>query len=1089
VPEAGSIEDLTTDPLLRDVPEIDGYKVLAPCVLYAKLGQGGMGAVYRGRHSKLNLDVGVKCMLETAGTRNKHFVARFQREARLAAAVTHQNLVRVFDVDQRHGVHFIIMEYVRGETARERVIRKGPLALGEAVTILLAAARGVAAAHEKEIVHRDIKPDNILIATTGEVKLADLGLATTAEAGQGGDTMTLPGQVIGTPRYMPPEQWESLAKVGPPGDVWALGATLYFLLAGKDAFSGPSSEVMHSVCLKAFPDITKKLPDLPEQAVAILRKCTSKDPEERYANAMEVVSELKELVRAHSLTGSLKDESTGSGTVRCTMVSPPPPEVIAKVRTSLELEPGVARGNGDATRVLKAQWVKKLGEKVKSRSVRAVAGIALLLILGIVLLVWQPWGVDVDQIFIDAKVKVAAEEYEAANVAFERLLKLDAAYPGALEALALSRWNLAKSLRSEGELGRAYEEAERSLERKETVETRKLFNDLRYEIQADMEQGFLIEEPKSGAALGLPVTVSGFVTTRQGIKEVRISGEEGPAEYQEGRFLSVMEDLGDGPHTITVELEEEHGIVAQKSVEITVDASPPALVIENPQNDSWTMSPFIVTGTVQDKSVAQVRVNGQQIRVTGGRWEHTLSLPGGGHDIVVEATDKAGHVSTLTRTIRVDTEKPQFELRTPQPDDPILTREAQIEVRFALLDEGELSEVSLNDEGVTAVDRGVYSRSVSLPSDGEYPVTIVARDQAGNTSLEKLRVLRDRTPPRLTMDDPAEEAIFPGPMLVRGTVSDLTKTSVSVNGTEAEVIEGKWEVIVPIALSTEFLRAVAQDAVGNSCEPVVRSLLVKAPTNCSALDGFTHLRDNLQGYCEYRHEGTGIVMVLLPGGGFKMGSPKSDLASHIWEYPLHDVTLDPFLIAKYEVSQAEWQKIMSYRPSKFRGNDLPVEMISWGSCRRFCGKSGLRLPSEAQWEYACRGGTDTLFAFGGRLSMQNANFSAPDPENPLEEALSEGTVPVDSFGPNGFGLYGMHGNVWEWCLDVYDGSFYKKPNGTKKNPMCRSGSDFQVYRGGSWKSDEMNCRSAARARGARSDRGENLGFRPVSVVPKAGGGR
>src|SRR5687767_12177803 len=136
-------EDLITDPFLKDVPEVDGLKVLGACLLYVRAGKGGMGAVYRGRHLKLDMDVAVKCLLPGIAAGDERMVLRFQREGRLAARLNHPNLVRVFDVDYQHGLHYIVMEYVEGETARERVVRKGgALDVGEAVTIVLEAARG-----------------------------------------------------------------------------------------------------------------------------------------------------------------------------------------------------------------------------------------------------------------------------------------------------------------------------------------------------------------------------------------------------------------------------------------------------------------------------------------------------------------------------------------------------------------------------------------------------------------------------------------------------------------------------------------------------------------------------------------------------------------------------------------------------------------------------------------------------------------------------------------------------------------------------------------------------------------------------------
>jgi len=190
--------------------------------------------------------------------------------------------------------------------------------------------------------------------------------------------------------------------------------------------------------------------------------------------------------------------------------------------------------------------------------------------------------------------------------------------------------------------------------------------------------------------------------------------------------------------------------------------------------------------------------------------------------------------------------------------------------------------------------------------------------------------------------------------------------------------------------------------------------------------------------------------------------------------PVHGVTLSPFLLAKYELSQAEWERVMGSNPSLgFKGKNLPVQFISWVDCRAFCTKTGLLLPSEAQWEYACRAKTTTPFAFGETLTKEQANFN------------SQGLVEIDSFEPNRYGLYNMHGNVWEWCEDVYDGKFYSKPEASQKDPLCISGSAHRILlRGGRDRYPTPPCSRSAHLNGLAPDaRGPYLGFRPSRPSP------
>jgi serine/threonine protein kinase len=351
---------LLDDLILRDVPVVNGYKFLDPCLLHSKLGQGGMGAVYRGWHVEFEIDVGVKCMLPALALSDPSFVVRFRREAQLAARVSHQNLVRVYDIKDAHGVHYMVMEYVHGETAHERVLRKNKgllgrgLAVEEAMAIVIGAASGLAEAHAQGIVHRDIKPENVLVSAEGRVKLADLGLGKAREGGgDDGSTTNISYVAMGTPRYMPPEQWERLAKVGPPGDVWALGATLYFLLAGANAFPEETPwKVGQHITSRDFPDIRARRSDLPGSLVELLRKCTARRPEDRYPDAGALVGAIEDVSRREDLRASLADPAAGATSSRCVIVSRPPAELLANLRRSRSIrEATTASERPKATRI------------------------------------------------------------------------------------------------------------------------------------------------------------------------------------------------------------------------------------------------------------------------------------------------------------------------------------------------------------------------------------------------------------------------------------------------------------------------------------------------------------------------------------------------------------------------------------------------------------------------------------------------------------------------------------------------------------------------------------------------------------------
>ena len=214
--------------------------------------------------------------------------------------------------------------------------------------------------------------------------------------------------------------------------------------------------------------------------------------------------------------------------------------------------------------------------------------------------------------------------------------------------------------------------------------------------------------------------------------------------------------------------------------------------------------------------------------------------------------------------------------------------------------------------------------------------------------------------------------------------------------------------------------------------------------------------------------GVKLEMVLLPAGEFLMGSPDSDEAAYAEEKPQHRVRITkPFYLGKYPVTQEQWEAVMGSNPSNFKGPKNPVEKVSWDDCQKFLGKLNAKpaagvgkfqLPSEAQWEYACRAGSKTKYCFGDDESKLG--------DYAWYEANSRNkTHPVGEKKPNAWGLYDMHGNVWEWCQDRYDDGYYAKS--PMDDPTGPTGGSNRVLRGGSWYFPVWFCRSAFRSGAGR----------------------
>lgn len=295
---ASPSNDLLNDPVLQRAPlDSNGQRFLDPVALERRLGKGGMGSVYLGRHRRLNMTVAVKVLSPDPGN-SVDALRRFYREARTAAGLSHENLVRLYDARECQaapGLHYLIMEYVPGEDLYERVDRDGPIPAVEALRVLLAASRGLCALHAAGIVHRDVKPRNILLAHDGTVKVADFGLARPVRpVSDSGHPMTDKSAGWGTPPYKAPEQWDQ-REVGPAADVWAMGATLYYLLTGKNAFKLDHHDSMYRTIRTGFVPSREDLAILPDPVRNLLRRCMEPDLERRIPDAGTLCQELEDL--------------------------------------------------------------------------------------------------------------------------------------------------------------------------------------------------------------------------------------------------------------------------------------------------------------------------------------------------------------------------------------------------------------------------------------------------------------------------------------------------------------------------------------------------------------------------------------------------------------------------------------------------------------------------------------------------------------------------------------------------------------------------------------------------------------------------
>jgi len=255
--------------------------------IQAEIGRGGMGAVYRGYDPDLERSVAVK-VLAPHLVWEKEFVQRFLREARAAARLNHPHIVTIYDVGQQGERYYFVMEHLEGQTLTELIHQRGPLAPDEALALLRPLAAALDEAHRAGLVHRDVKPANVIVSPTGQVKLTDFGIARAAQETRLTDT----GAIVGTPDYMSPEQAKGLA-IDARSDQYSLAVAAFEMLSGEAPFQADSTlALLHKIVYEPPPPISRLQPHLPAGVEAALEKALAKEPGERYDTAGEFVETL-----------------------------------------------------------------------------------------------------------------------------------------------------------------------------------------------------------------------------------------------------------------------------------------------------------------------------------------------------------------------------------------------------------------------------------------------------------------------------------------------------------------------------------------------------------------------------------------------------------------------------------------------------------------------------------------------------------------------------------------------------------------------------------------------------------------------------
>ena len=400
-------------------------------------------------------------------------------------------------------------------------------------------------------------------------------------------------------------------------------------------------------------------------------------------------------------------------------------------------------------------------------------------------------------------------------------------------------------------------------------------------------------------------------------------------------------------------------------------------------------------------------------------------------------------------------------------------------------------------------------------SVGEWQLTLAQREPASvlhKLAASLLRIVSRQAPP----ESPLRDYIF-----LEFMTRNRSKLALQLPQTWQDLLRLPHSPLIGRRVFMGLGLALVAAALTPLLQNLQRRILVRQPESLPSLpqltraftfqtatvdrSGVVTLRDSeAQEYIEDLGNGLNLRMVAIRGGTFLMGQTEAEKIQLLKEYgeqnyqtyldeelPRHEVTIPDFFMGIFTVTQAQYQALMGENPSTFRGEDRPVESVSWDESVAFCDRlstqtgRNYRLPTEAEWEYACRAGTTTPFAFGDMITPELANYDWKSSYNgsPTRSSDPRETQPVGSYPANAWGLYDMHGNVWEWCLDHWHSNYADKPEELKQDGstawLSSDESKNRLLRGGSWYDNAEGCRSACRFRLAPDARFNNLGFRVV----------
>jgi formylglycine-generating enzyme required for sulfatase activity/serine/threonine protein kinase len=986
---------------------IGGYELLQ------EIARGGMGVVYKARQVALDRTVALKLVLSGREASSSE-VSRFQIEAKAAAKLDHPYIVPVYEISQFNGQQFFSMSFVDGPSLSGRLAKDGPMPYREAAELMRNVSEAVHYAHRQGVVHRDLKPGNILITADGDPKVTDFGLAKQLDSQQ---SLTATGQILGTPSYMAPEQaLGDNSAIGPWTDIYSLGATLFAALVGRPPFAATAiHELLICVTEQPAPSLRTINPRIPASLDAIVLKCLAKTANERYSTAGELATALKEFLESDWFASRTRPVGQRIAIVMSAVVL-----VLATILGGIWLgrplgsDHGVA-GNGSAGN-LNGPQSDPTEAAVRNDSSSGVEKE----IPSADQIIQQQLLAARDLLLPDPKGDIWAFRYGTASAEYSRVLgelgfkpdETDAAtWSASLQdrstefresiVLALEIWELCAVAEKSSHVNalREAQDALETLDWRRTVRLARSDGDERILLQAIREA--LSESPSTEQIEWLAL----FLASRSPEANAELLGVlRGLVQLASKSFVAntafgiVLRRVGRVRPREGISLLSESVLPLRAAVKSRSD---------HPLPQAQLVSIYLELGN-------QEAANKERERL------YQLSYPVA-WPLVLEA-----------RNARI---AKKYEEAIGQLRQAILSQEdvpdGKIELAAALI----LNEQ--NNEAEPLLKQLIQSAK----DDGA----------AYQTLIEVFRIVEQ------TQSGPA-------------TRQQSNPAAVSAYSDRI------WDLF-----------STFRQSYGAAPSRAVN------PFNADQAQAYQEAWAEYLGVpIEYTNS-IGMKFRLIPPGEYIRGSEKEEVEAAVrdiddpnWteslaaEAPAHRVVIStPFFMAIHEVTQGQYKRVTNVNPSLYAPtgegaaavagmdhSEFPVEQIKFADANRFCEQlivlekradDTYELPTEAQWEYACRAGTTSRYWPGNTAEdLQRTDWVGSNSEIR--------THAVGGLPANPFGLFDLHGNVWEFCRDAWDPESYRQFVATLAvDPIVTSPSPTKVtLRGGDYGRPASFCRAPIR---------------------------